>query len=399
MPSHDGCGEGLLFHSSIFDITELDFSDNLLCSQGVILQSEQLMASVYNAKRSLFVTQGTTCGLQIAVGVCSTLGNTIAILGEMHRSFWNAVRLFNLTVYVYQDKESLFSGIKSNKFCGVFATSPNYCGQTIDLEEVKTISNKNGALLVVDSAHASHFPYSNLLPKLTDCDMLLTSMHKTMSVYGGGALVNIYNEDLIEKAEYYRSILHSTSPSYLVMASMDYSREDYVVNGEKYYFDIKQEVEKYRQVGEFQLLDNNDFSRVVFTKQGYDLDETAKILQSKGIYIEGVIEDKLILIVTKDNVKYLSFVAEQLAQIKPTKLLKKLPVDRANRIVEPIRNVEFIRLEDCVNRISASEICVYPPAVPIVYCGQKIDKNIYDYLIENKSKLFGLASGKVIVLK
>lgn len=399
MPSHGGSGEGLLFQSSVFDITELDFSDNLLCSDGVILKAEELMAKVYGAKRSLFMTQGTTCGLQIAAGVCSSFGNKVATLGEMHKSFWNSARLFNLTVYVYQDIESLKKGFQENDFAGVFATSPNYLGQVLDLDEVYNLAKNKNTIFVVDSAHGAHFPYSSLLPDVAKCDLLLTSMHKTMSVYGGGALVNIFNENLVETTEYYRGLLHSTSPSYLVMASMDFAREDYSLNGERYYSHIKALIDKHTQAGEFKLLDNNDFSRAVYTKQGYDLSETAKILQGKGIYIEGVIEDKLIFILNENNIKHLEYAVSELEKVKPKKILKEIPFERKNRVVEAVKAVELVRVEDCLNRISAGEICVYPPAVPIVYCGQIIDNNIYKYLKENKSKVFGLASGKVIVLK
>lgn len=399
MPSHGGCGEGLLFQSSAFDITELDFSDNLLCSDGVILQAEELMAKVYGAKRSLLLTQGTTCGLQIAVGVCASFGNKVAVLGEMHKSFWNAAKLFKLTVYVYQDATSLKQGVEENRFAGVFATSPNYLGQVSNLDEIYNLAKKNNAVFVVDAAHGAHFPYSSILPDNAKCDLLLTSMHKTMTVYGGGALVNIFNDNLVEISEYYRSLLHSTSPNYLIMASMDFAREDYSLNGEKDYLQIKELINKHTQVGEFKLLDNEDFSRAVFTKQGYDLSETAKILQDKGIYIEGVIEDKLIFILNKNNIQHFEFAISELEQIKPNKILKEIPFVKKNRVVQAVEAVEFVRVEDCLNRISAGEICVYPPAVPIVYCGQIIDNNIYEYLKENKSKLFGLASGKVVVLK
>ena len=225
MPGHSG--EGMsenMYSTACLDWTEVDGLDDLLQSGGVILDSEKLIADSMGCEYALMLTQGSTCGMQIAVASAKERGETLAAVGEMHRSFWSACRLFGMQVICFADARELADAeLRDKKIGGVFVTSPDYFGRTKDLGALKKISEEIGALFVVDGAHSAHFCYSSLLPD-NSCkiaDISLISMHKTLPVYGGGALVCVNGDETYAVCRKYRADIHSTSPNYLTMASMD----------------------------------------------------------------------------------------------------------------------------------------------------------------------------------
>ena len=190
MPSHGGveiAGAEGLFASAPFDVTELSFSDNLAASAGVILQAERLAAQAYGAEETLFFTAGATDALRTAL-LC-VKDKKIAFLGDMHKSFHAARRLFSLDV---TDVSSL-EEVESGGFGAVCVTSPDYYGNVKDISAIAERCHKAGALLIVDEAHGAHFAFSPLLPEsaVKYADFIIHSAHKTLPVYTGGAMLHV----------------------------------------------------------------------------------------------------------------------------------------------------------------------------------------------------------------
>lgn len=405
MPGHSGVkGEEKLFSASEFDWTEVEGLDNLLESQGVILDSEKLIAKSYGYKYSLMLTQGATTAMQIAVNVIKERSDTVIAFGDMHKSFWSACTLFGMNAVIAKDISDIEDIAKHNNIGAVFVTSPDYFGQTKDLSDLRQICDKTGALLVVDEAHSAHFVFSSLLPDNASkfADMSFVGMHKTLPVYGGGALININDKDLYEKCRRYRAMLHSTSPNYLIMASMDYARDYMERNGEVLYAELKDKVKAFAnnlKTGE--VVNSADFSRLVIKFKGKDCYDLLGQLADRGIFIEAAYGDRLVLIVTPFNKDKLNLIAEALDEVE-LKDLEELILPSLENIKidsKQIISTEFVDTDNCLNRISAGEIGIYPPGVPVIRKGDIMSEDAVAFIKKYKNRLFGLASDRVAVIK
>lgn len=404
MPGHGGSSLGgeKLFSASAFDWTEVEGLDNLLESDDVILESEKLLAKSYGYEYALMLTEGATVAMQIALNVAKNRSLNVAALGDMHKSFWNACSLAGIKAY-HADRASEIYDIGEKADIGaVFVTSPDYFGNVMNLEEIKRAAEDIGALLIVDEAHSAHYVFSSLLPDNAHAfaDMSLVGMHKTLPVYGGGGALFVNGRDLYEEARSMRAALHSTSPSYLVMASIDYARDHMEREGERAYKELKNKVDEFaKNLKKGKVVETADFSRLVIKFEGKDCYDLMRQLAKRGIFIEAAYGDRLVLIVTPFNLDKLDLLIKELDDI-PLKDGEEyeLPVLK-NAEIKGFSQSELIDIDDCEGRISASEIGIYPPGVPAIHKGDVMDKNAVVFLKKYKNRLFGLASGRVAVIK
>ena len=376
MPSHGGVSafpadEGL-FSSAPFDVTELSFSDNLSSSAGVILEAEELAAKAYGADHTLFFTAGATDAIRTAL-LC-VKGKRIAYFGDMHKSFHAAKRLFSLDV---TDVTSL-KEIEEGHFGAVCVTSPDYYGRVKDIRGIAAACRKAGAKLIVDEAHGAHFAFSALLPEsAVGCaDFVIHGAHKTLPVYTGGAMLHV-RDAFYKKAREVRREVIGTSPSYLVMASLDYARDLFQREGEKMYASVKEEIDRVKAAHpSVKVLPSDDFSRVVVLREkgGYAF---AGAWEKEGIFVEAADADSAILIVTPFN--YTS-------------------LERAFSIAENCHdeNAEYPDISDIIGKVSVYDVGVYPPGVPVVRAGEVINEGAAEILRANLDRLFGTVDGKIV---
>ena len=376
MPSHGGVSdlpsdEGL-FASAPFDVTELSFSDNLSCSAGVILEAESLAAKAYGADRTLFFTAGATDALRTAL-LC-VRDKRIAFLGDMHKSFHAAKRLFSLHVTDISSIEEIESGA----FDVLCLTSPDYFGRVKDIFTIAEKCRAAGVTLIVDEAHGAHYAFSSLLPKsaVGVADYVIHGAHKTLPVYTGGAMLHVKEEHYLRAREARREVI-GTSPSYLVMASMDYARDLFEREGERMYAAVKEEIDRVKAVHPtVEVASAEDFTRVVIVRRK-GAHALAAALEKKGIFVEASDADHVVLIVTPYNITFL---------------------ERAFAIAEKYRgsNAEYPDISDIIGKVSVYDVGVYPPGVPVVRAGERISRDAAAILQANLDRLFGTIDGKII---
>ena len=376
MPSHGGVSslpedEGL-FASAPFDVTELSFSDTLSASAGVILEAEKLAAKAYGADHTLFFTAGATDALRTAL-LC-VRDSRIAYLGDMHRSFHAARRLFSLNVTDIMTLDEIEKG----GFGAVCVTSPDYYGRVKDIPAIAAACRKAGALLIVDEAHGAHFVFSKLLPEsaVAYADFVIHGAHKTLPVYTGGAMLHV-KDAFYKKAREARGEVIGTSPSYLVMASIDYARDLFEREGEKMYAALKVEIDRVKAAHPaVKVLPSEDFTRVVISLEngGYAL---AAKWEKEGIFIEAADADRVVLIVTPFNVIHL---------------------ERAFSLAEKCKekNAKYPDISDIIGKVSVYDVGVYPPGVPVVRAGEIITREQAAILNANLDRLFGTIDGKIV---
>ena len=403
MPSHNGdTSLDGLYSSASFDWTEVQGLDNLLYSECVIANCEKKLASRYGYQNALMLTSGSTCAMQIALALAKSRQGVALAIGDMHKSFYSFSRVFGVEIICCKDLEEAenLSG-KENISC-VFVTSPNYFGKVFSLQSIKEFALRVGALLVVDEAHSAHFPYSSLLPDNSSkyADISLVSMHKTLPVYGGGAILLTNGEDVYQEGRLLRADIHSTSPNYLVLASMDYADDYMSTRGEEEYAKVKNAIDKFKsQLKVGNVIDTDDFSRLVVKIDGVDCNKVSSNLVEQGIFAEMTYGDLLVFIVTPFNCDKLQLLADTLKNIPLEKLDSDIDVDLGLKNADKQGRVILVAPDKALGKMCAVDVGIYPPGVPVIKKGDILNEKAIDFIKKYSSRLFGLASGNVPVIK
>lgn len=403
MPGHSGqCSLDELYSSAVFDWTEVDGLDNLLYSEGVIADCENKLAKRYGYENALMLTSGSTCGMQIALAVAKTRQGVALAIGDMHKSFFASARIMDVKIRCCKNLVEAKNLSSSLKISCVFITSPNYFGKLTPPEDIKDFALKVGALLVVDEAHSAHFPYSPLLPDNASkyADIALVSMHKTLPVYGGGALVLTNGSDIYRQCRLLRADIHTTSPNYLVMASMDFADDYMAHNGEEQYAKVKCAIDRFKsnlKVGK--AADTDDFSRLVVKIDGADCTKVSAYLAQNGMFAEMAYGDLLVFIVTPFNFDKLDLLARALNTSPLEMLDSDIDVDFGMQNLDKSGDVILLAPDEALGKVCAVDVGIYPPGVPVIKRGDVLNKKAADFIKKYSSRLFGLACGRVPMIE
>lgn len=220
------------------DITEIDGFDNLHYAQGILKEAQDRAAQIYGSEETFYLVNGSTAGILSAISTALPRLSTLLMSRNSHRSAYHAAYLRGLeTVYLLPAPTKFgISGSVSPahvaqaledlpQIAGVFITSPTYDGVVSDIRTIAEIVHAYDLPLIVDEAHGAHFLFSDSFPdSAIDCgaDLVIHSLHKTLPCLTQTALLHV-NSDRIDKNALKRflSIYQTSSPSYLLMASME----------------------------------------------------------------------------------------------------------------------------------------------------------------------------------
>lgn len=220
------------------DITEIDGFDNLHYPQGILKDAQNRAAELYGAQETFYLINGSTAGILSAISAAVPRLGTILMSRNSHRSAYHAAFLRELeTVYLLPAATKFgISGSVSPahvaqaledlpQISAVFITSPTYDGVVSDIRTIAEIVHAYNLPLIVDEAHGAHFSFSETFPESAlDCgaDLVIHSLHKTLPCLTQTALLHV-NSDRIDKTALKRflSIYQTSSPSYLLMASIE----------------------------------------------------------------------------------------------------------------------------------------------------------------------------------
>jgi len=442
MPGHKGTGMSGFWREELinWDVTELSRTDNLHDPQTVIQTAQREMAKAYGAKASFYVVNGSTNAVQAMI-LSLEDSDKLLLSRDCHRSAVNGAALRGIeTAYLSPrfDNESHLSGMVAadtlddalvkTKATAVMITSPNAYGCCADISALADVTHRYGALLLVDGAHGSHFPFSDRLPPALGgkADLFAHSQHKTMDALTQAASLHLgdcrITEDRVCRA---LAMTETTSPSYLLMTSLDWSV--YMAKRRNWTEQVEHAEELETQIeslGGFVTLHgavpelgiaDRDRTRLVIDVSGRGLSgyEAQKYLEDDGIFLEMADQRRLVLITTPND--------EPAWYERLLAALARLP-DRAKRIaVRPFAPTEWIACEQAMQlrnavfapseqiplaetdgRIASEAIGVYPPGIARVMPGERVDKRAISNLISEErggGALFGVHKGKVFVVK
>lgn len=467
MPGHKRQEElGITLFPNPFsvDITEIDGFDNLHHPEGILKESMERAAAVYGADRTYYLVNGSTCGILAAISSVVSDGKKLLMARNSHKSAYHAAMLNRMeTEYIYPEiieESGIQGGIepgelrrileadKENRIGAVFLTSPTYEGIVSDIKNLAEIVHERGIPLIVDEAHGAHFAFyegegenrqtGRLFPRSAlqcGADLVIQSIHKTLPSLTQTAVLHL-KEGIAdrERLEFYLRIYQSSSPSYVMMASIDNCIEYMAGEGRKRLEQLGRRLEHWmedaKQWSCLRVLDDHvleengafdrDISKLVVgispqaEKAGINGTALAEAVRRRFHLEPEMCCDRYVLYMTSlmDSEESLFKLSAALTQIdkeiagalcmgrnegtegiseemekhsgKQGTLTWTRDVPRRISMAEAVnKKGRRIRLEDACGCISRGFLTVYPPGVPAVVPGEMISQETAELLLKN----------------
>ncbi len=431
VPGHKH-GKGLLEFADFvgetvmqIDVNSMKPLDYLSNPVSVIKQAQELAAEAFSADHCFFLVNGTTSAVQAMIMSACSPGDKIILPRNAHKSAINGIILSGAQpVYVQPELDqeigvamgvtvqAIEKAIDENPDAkAVFIINPTYYGYTSDISDIVKLCHEKDILVLVDEAHGAHFAFHDSLPQdamSAGADMSSVSLHKT-----GGSLTQssllLMKEDRIEES-LVRAMINltlTTSASYLLMSSLDVARKKLAVSG-------KETLDKVLQISRWARDEINKIDGLyAFGKERingcgvFNFDETKLGIDVNGIGLTGfeaydILRDEyniqvelgdvcniLAIISVGDDQKSVGTLVEAIADMaskyrRESLDIGTLPLENPEVVVSPrvafYGKKKMVKLEDSEGMICAESVMAYPPGIPVVTMGEKITREIIDYI-------------------
>lgn len=234
MPGHKRnpqAGEMAEFYR--FDITEIDGYDNLHHAEGIIKEAQERAGRLYGAEETYYLVNGSTCGVLASIMAVTEQGDEILVARNCHKSVYHAAIMQGLTLHYFYpqiiEEYDIYDGVDAYEVSrlldqypnckAVVITSPTYEGILSDVKAIAKAVHERGRILIVDEAHGAHLKEGAVSG---GADLVIHSLHKTLPSMTQTALLHVNGERVDRrKLRKYLAMLQTSSPSYVMMASMD----------------------------------------------------------------------------------------------------------------------------------------------------------------------------------
>ena len=405
MPGHKGL---TLLGPEELDITEIEGADSLYEAGGIIRRSEENAGQLFGA-RSFYSAEGSSLCIRAMLFLIRLHNPGIARVRiaagrNAHKSFLSACALLDLDVdwlYPREGEGHLSCALEpediekalnnSEDICAVYLTSPDYLGNTLDIAAISAVCRRRGVPLLVDNAHGAYLKFlpSSRHPIDLGADMCCDSAHKTLPALTGGAYLHISHTAaaiFADRAKEALAMFGSTSPSYLILQSLD-AVNAYLADGYReklaHYIREKDAFKARLEQRGYVLCGDEPLKLTIAAKSyGYRGTYLAELLREKGIVCEFADPDYLVLMLTPENGSEALARLENALGAIPIKeaIPGKIPVVKAQEKVMSIRDAAFaaretIAASKSAGRVLAAATVSCPPAVPIVVCGERIGED------------------------
>lgn len=393
------------------DITEVDGADVLYSPDGIIAESESYAAELFGSGKTVYSTEGSSLSIRAMVYLLTLKakkeGKKPLILAarNAHKTFLSAIALTDCAVeWIYPtDDDNLVScRVSADQLerildemselpAAVYLTSPDYLGFTSDISKIAEVCHKRGVFLAVDNAHGAYLKFlsESRHPLDLGADICCDSAHKTLSVLTGGAYLHISKSApklFFDMADHAMSLFASTSPSYLILQSLDranlYLSGDYKCRLAEAATEVN-DLKKSLTDNGYSLLGDEEMKVCIETKKyGYFGYEVADYLLKNDIVCEFYDRDFVVVMFTpeidKQGIERLQKVLVSLP--KREEIKEKAPSVGVPERVMTVREATMspsseIEVEKTLGRILSVANVSCPPAIPILVCGERIDEN------------------------
>ena len=403
------------------DITEIDGFDDLHHASGIIKNIENKAKRIYGSKRSFILVNGSTCGILAGIRSVINFGDKVLVARNSHKSVYNAIEINGLNpIYMLPkigedgidrniDSNEVEEKLKKNKDIKlVILTSPTYEGVISDVSSIVSIAHKYNVPVLVDEAHGAHLRFmENICDKEalnSGADIVIQSLHKTLPALTGTALLHIQG-DLVKEENVARelSIFETSSPSYILMSSIEECLDIIESKGKKLFKEYQNNLKYfYNEANKFKNLkilgneienkDYYDLGKIVIKTNETNITgkELADILRNDyKIELEmSSINYALAMTSICDSKENFTRLLDALIDIdnkleKENKNKEELNIKlqlpkKELSILEAIKNnnSEFKNYNELEGRISKEYVWVYPPGIPLITPGEVISKEL-----------------------
>lgn len=425
------------------DLPELPALDNLFAPTGVIQQAQQLAAAAFGASRTWFLVNGSTCGVMAAIFATCTDGDQIILPRNVHQCaiagliLSGAIPIFINPEYdvdadlVYSiTPRAVTTALRQHPDAkAVMMVYPTYQGVCGDLEEIAQITHQLNIPLIVDEAHGPHFGFHPDLPPSAleaGADLTVQSIHKVLGAMTQASMLHLAGSRISpERVSKALQLVQSTSPSYLLLASLDVARKQMALHGEQLIARTLQLASLARD--RISKIRGLSVLEPAYTKGFLALDPTRLTVDVTGLGLTGYEADQILdreygVVAELPSTQHLTFIIslgntaadiEQLVQAFTSLSQQKLPsypetssqhhdwqdisskwkeelmhVHPSSFIVHPALSpreaffapTESLPVEQTDARICAEILCPYPPGIPALMPGEVINLATIDYL-------------------
>lgn len=388
-----------------WDVTEVEGTDDLHDPEGILLEMNRRAAALWGAENSFVTVNGSTGGLLAAV---RATGEGEILLGRnCHKSVYNAVTLCRRKAHYLlpHEGEILPAEVeealeKHESITTLLITSPTYEGVISDIAAIARICHAHGVTLIVDEAHGAHLGFSFGESAVTlGADIVVQSLHKTLPALTQTAVVHCKNSFAPAMAREL-AVFESSSPSYILMASAD---ECFAFLGSEA---GKKAMEEYKNnllavrkklknnLKHFRLMESPryDMGKLVILTEGTNFSGKAladALREDYKIETEMALPRSLTAMTSVcDTEKELNAFADAVlaldGQAKPEEAHPLPPPSLPQKVCEPfeLRGKEGkpCPMEEAIGEISLSYLWAYPPGIPLLVPGERVDKPLVDSL-------------------
>lgn len=411
------------------DITEIEGFDNLHHAEGILKQIEEKLAAFYYAEESKMLVNGSTCGLLAAISGCVKQNGRLLVARNCHKAVFHGMILTGCKAsYLYPayvSEYGIAGGIlpedvrqaleKHKDIQAVLITSPTYDGVVSDVKAIAEVAHAYGVPLIVDEAHGAHFCCDKRFPVSglqCGADIVINSLHKTLPSFTQTAVLHMQGS-LVDRnrLKKYLSIYQTSSPSYLLMASVEHCMDLVRKEGmERYdrlhgYLDTFYKEMKnctHIQCADRSIIGKNgvydfDVSKLIISVQGTSLTGAnlyERLLEEYHLQMEMAAENYVIGITTlADEEEGFSRLREALLEIdneitdetidttqsvftEPEQVFTLAEADNRKKVRIPFK--------EAAGKVCGEMVFVYPPGIPLLVPGERISQMALDQILYKK---------------
>ena len=399
-PGHKGNLGGIFSSVAKYDLTEISLTDNLFFPENEILGAEALASALFGSKTTVFSAAGATLCIQTALSLFA--GKTVLFERNIHISAVNASILCGINpIFCTNDisefgypfpmtAEKIEKALLKTPASAVFLTSPNYYGLCADIPKIKRVCERFGAALIVDNSHGTHMKFTHDGIDAHCADIVIDSAHKTLPCLTGGAYLHFMSDFGPSYAEIKSKMLlfGSTSPSFLILASLDYARgwceenKGEFLKTAKKVADLKANLEACG----IHIADAEIYDPLRLCVTCGNAESVNSELENSGIYAEMCDGNSLVFLFSPFNSDTDFAVLEKaLINLCEKTYNKGTFVSFEPELCTDLKTAFFgkkaeLPIEQTVGKTCAKAVIPYPPGVPVLLPGEKIKRETVEYL-------------------
>lgn len=415
------------------DITEVEGFDNLHHAQGILEEEQARLAQYVGAEKSFFLINGSTCGILAAVSAAVPRGGKLLMARNSHKAAYHALYLRQLQACYVYPKISNFDiqgGLvpeqvaqalaRDGEIAAVYVTSPTYDGVVSDIKAIAQTAHDYGKPLIVDEAHGAHFGLHSTFPESAvsfGADIVIQSVHKTLPAFTQSAVLHLCSDRIQEeKLKQFLDIYETSSPSYILMAGMSrlvpFLRTEGRARFEALAVQLQSFYEKSRKLNSLHVIQDGEISGSdVFARDPSKILISTRNCSINGVQLYERLLSKYHLQLEMCSGEYATALCTLMDQaegferllhalftidagLQRTGVPKSGFVSRIYREQEQVcsitdaveRSCKTVTWEQASGKISGEYVYLYPPGIPLLVPGERIDADFVCDIYEIKAR-------------